>query len=840
MKRAALLFSFLLLSEARAEIILTEVMFNPRGNENSNEFVELFNASSADSISLAGWRIGDQSASEDIIAWQSGLKLAPQQFAVILDPSYFTSSTQYDALIPPEALILTISDNAFGSGGFSNSAAETVILINAAGDTVAKYFYSLGNPDGISDEKINLNEDDSPQNWTNALSVDGTPGARNSVAPSLIDAGLAAGSLQIEPGALREGMTATIRVLVRNLGVAPVAVFQVDFNLVATSPEFPATIFLGNFLSSRTLAQDDSMDVTLITPALRVGKYTLRAQLTLDEDANARNDTLAIPVAIGWPRSTLVINEIMFTPASGQPEWLEIYNPQSFSVPLLNWMIEDEAGSRGAIEKNIFIPPRSLRVLTASADMATLFNLPEDAVILTNRFPSLNNSGDLILLRDFSDAVIDSVFYEGDWGAPGKSIEKIWHERDNNRRNWLPSAAAQGATPAEFNSVSPREYDLQLEQLRFTPAQPHYGENVELEAMILNRGRKALSNYTVHFFYDPIGAQDSTVMVELGAFAAAQALAPEDFATVKLVWPQPPSGKNVVIADVRAPQDLVLTNNHLTAELWVGYPAHTVAINEIYYAPRSSEVEWFELFNCSNATVNLARWRWQDAESEVAVIFPDSSFLLAPGAFAVISPKGSLPLLAPVAQRVVIGNWLTLNNEADRIRLWDFNKGLQDSVSFRNGWGGDTGFSLERINPRLPTQDSSNWSTCVDLAGATPGQQNSIYTSILPSATSLSISPNPFSPDEDGFDDFAIFNLNLPVTTASVHLKIYDLRGRLVRWLLNNRSVGSAFQVVWNGRDDEGQAVRSGVYLVFMQAISANAGTLLSAKTTVVLARPGN
>lgn len=840
MKSAALLFSFLLLSEARAQIILSEVMFNPRGNENSNEFVELFNASSADSISLAGWRIGDQSASEDIISWQSGLKLGPQQFAVILDPSYFTSSTQYDALIPPEALILTISDNAFGSGGFSNSSAETVILIDAAGDTVAKFSYSLGNPDGISDEKINLNEDDSPQNWANALRVDGTPGARNSVAPSLLDAGLAAGSLQIEPGALREGMTATIHVLVRNLGLAAVATFQIDFTLVPASPEFSETIFLGNFISSRTLTHDDSIEATLMTPALRAGKYLLRAQLTLDDDANAHNDTLAIPVAISWPHSTLVINEIMFSPASGQPEWLEIYNPQSFSVPLLNWMIEDESGSRGAIGKNIFIPPRSLRVLTASADMTTLFNLPEHAVILTTRFPSLNNSGDLILLRDFSNAVIDSIFYEGDWGAPGKSIEKIWHERDNNRRNWLPSAATQGATPAEFNSVSPREYDLQLEPLRFTPAQPRYGESAEMEAMILNRGRRAISNYTVHFFYDPIGAQDSTVMVELGAFAATQALAPEDFTTVKLVWPQPPSGKNFVSAEVRAQQDLVMMNNHIAAELWVGYPAHTVAINEIYYASRSGEVEWFELFNCSNATVNLARWRWQDAESEVAATFPDSSFLLAPGAFAVISPKGSLPLLAPAGQRVVVGNWLTLNNEADRIRLWDFNEGLQDSVSFRDDWGGDTGFSLERINPRLPAQDSSNWSTCVDFAGATPGRQNSVFISILPSAASLSISPNPFSPDEDGFDDFAIFNLNLPVTTASVHLKIYDLRGRLVRWLLNNRSVGSDFQVVWNGRDDEGHALRSGVYLVYMQAIQANAGALLSAKTTVVLARPGN
>lgn len=840
MKRATLLLPLLLLGEAQAQIILSEVMFNPRGSENSNEFVELFNASLVDSISLAGWRIGDQSASEDIIAWQSGVKLGPQQFAVILDPSYFTSSTQYDALLPPEALILTISDNAFGSGGFSNSSAETVILIDAAGDTVAKYFYSLGNADGVSDEKINLNEDDSSQNWANALRVDGTPGARNSVAPSLLEAGLAAGSLQIAPGALREGMTATIRVLVRNLGVAPVAAFQVDFNLVATSPEFPATIFLGNFVSSQTLAHDDSLEAALTTPALRAGKYALRAQLMLAGDANASNDTLSLPVAIGWPRATLVINEIMFAPASGQPEWLEIYNPQSFSVPLPNWVIEDEAGGRGMIGQAVLIPPRSLRVLTASADLATLFNLPEHAVILTNRFPSLNNSGDLILLRDFSDAVIDSVFYEGDWGAPGKSIEKIWHERDNNRRNWQPSAAAQGATPAEFNSVSPREYDLQLEQLRFTPAQPHDGENVELEAVILNRGRKALSNYTVHFFYDPIGAQDSTVMVELGAFAAAQALAPEDCSTVKLAWPEPPSGKNFVIAEVRAPQDLVAMNNHMVSELWVGYPAHTVAINEIYYAPRSGEVEWFELFNCSNSAVNLARWRWQDAESEEAATFPDSSFLLAPGAFAVISPKGSLPLLAPGGQRVVAGNWLTLNNEADRIRLWDFNEGLQDSVSFRDRWGGDTGFSLERINPKLPAQDSSNWSTCVDLAGATPGQQNSIFTAILPSAASLQISPNPFSPDEDGFDDFAIFNLNLPVTTASVHLKIYDLRGRLVRWLLNNRSVGSNFQVVWNGRDDEGHALRSGVYIVFLQAIQANAGTLLSAKTTVVLARPGN
>ncbi|MDZ7265702.1 MAG: lamin tail domain-containing protein [candidate division KSB1 bacterium] len=837
MKRALLVLG-LLAARAGAQVILSEVMFNPRGNENHNEFVELFNASVTDSVSLAGWRIGDQAAVDNIVAWRAGLVLRPQQFAVILDPTYFSSSTQYQTLIPAEALVVTISDNAFGSGGFSNSTAETVILLNAAGDTVAQYLYSPGNPDGISDEKIELTDDDGPANWADALSADGTPGARNSVMPGLHDAGLVPGSLQIEPAALRAGTAARVRLRVRNHGLAAIATFKITLHLMPARPEYFAPVSPGEATFGQSLGRGEETEVALMTVPLPAGEYILQARLSLADDSNARNDALDLPVAIGWPRQTIVINEIMFAPAGGRPEWLELYNPQSHDVPLQDWWAVDEAGSRAAVVENYSIPARSLRVLTASRGLAALYHLPEHAVLLTPAFPLLNNAGDLIVLRDFSGAVIDSVFYEGDWGEAGKSIEKIWYERDNSRRNWLPSRGARGATPADFNSVSPREYDLQLELLSFLPARPRAGEPVRLTAGVFNRGRRALENFTVHFFHDPVGTQDATLLEELGAVTVSQALAAEQTIMVGLDWPQPPSGINRVMAEAREPRDLVMDNNRTMAEVPVGYAAHTLVINEIYYAPRSGEVEWFELFNLSNAPVNLRRWRWRDADAEETASLPDSTLILLAGGFAVVAAAGTLPNPGNTAVHVVPSRWLTLNNDRERLSVWDFNGGWQDSVAFRSTWGGAAGFSLERINPRLPAQDSSNWSTCVAAAGATPGRQNSVFTAILPSAATLSISPNPFSPDDDGIADFAICQLNLPVATASVHVKIYDLRGRLVRWLLNNRPVGSNFQVVWDGRDENGRLLRSGVYLVFLQAVHGNSGRLLSAKTTVVLARP--
>ncbi len=72
--------------------------------------------------------------------------------------------------------------------------------------------------------------------------------------------------------------------------------------------------------------------------------------------------------------------------------------------------------------------------------------------------------------------------------------------------------------------------------------------------------------------------------------------------------------------------------------------------------------------------------------------------------------------------------------------------------------------------------------------------------------------PNPFNPET-----------SIPFYTpeqASVSVRIYDLLGRSVRTLLAKRVSAGYHNVVWNGTDNDGRPVGSGVYLVQMQSSS--------------------
>ena len=178
-----------------AEVVLTEVMFDPLGSDYHDEYVEILNADRSESVDLSGWMIGDGREVDAVTPASDGAVLAPGQYGLILDPGYFESSGAYDPL-PVDALLLTIRDSAFGSGGWSNSSPEPVILIDADGDTVASYTYSIGNKPGHSDEKIAIDGGDGPQNWADSSVEGGTPGSPNSVGFSDNDV---SGELRVTP-----------------------------------------------------------------------------------------------------------------------------------------------------------------------------------------------------------------------------------------------------------------------------------------------------------------------------------------------------------------------------------------------------------------------------------------------------------------------------------------------------------------------------------------------------------------------------------------------------------------------------------------------------------------
>jgi flagellar hook assembly protein FlgD len=101
--------------------------------------------------------------------------------------------------------------------------------------------------------------------------------------------------------------------------------------------------------------------------------------------------------------------------------------------------------------------------------------------------------------------------------------------------------------------------------------------------------------------------------------------------------------------------------------------------------------------------------------------------------------------------------------------------------------------------------------------------------------TELRVAPSPFSVERDGGTRI---RYRLDETPSLVRVQIFDARGRRVRTLEEARLSGPSGELVWNGRNDDGHRVRVGVYVVFLEAVRAENGSVVQLKTPVVVARP--
>jgi hypothetical protein len=83
-------------------------------------------------------------------------------------------------------------------------------------------------------------------------------------------------------------------------------------------------------------------------------------------------------------------------------------------------------------------------------------------------------------------------------------------------------------------------------------------------------------------------------------------------------------------------------------------------------------------------------------------------------------------------------------------------------------------------------------------------------------APRLTAVPNPFNPGTE-------LRFTLP-QAGPVSVRVFDLKGRRVRVLAQDRPLPAGEQsLIWNGADDTGRVVASGVYLVRLEAPGARA-----------------
>jgi hypothetical protein len=307
-----------------------------------------------------------------------------------------------------------------------------------------------------------------------------------------------------------------------------------------------------------------------------------------------------------------------------------------------------------------------------------------------------------------------------------------------------------------------------------------------------------------------------------------------------------------VIVDVDYPQDERQANNRTFVPVRVGFAQRALVINEIMFAPLSGNAEYVEVMNVSNGDIDLAGWSICDRPGSDGhtntFTLATATHPLHSGELFVLASDSSIVKLFPHLRTVdprlvVIENLASLgfNNDGDDVTLRDITGTAIDSVAYLPSWHNPsvadyTGRSLEKIQPLLGSNDARAWSTSVYAVGGTPGLSNSILVTTLPAQSTLSCSPNPFSPDGDGAEDFVVIHYEVPLTISMVNIKIFDVKGRLIRRLANSEPSAARGNVVWDGLDDEKRKARIGIYVVFLEAIDDRGGVLETAKGVVVLA----
>lgn len=109
------------------------------------------------------------------------------------------------------------------------------------------------------------------------------------------------------------------------------------------------------------------------------------------------------------------INEIMSAPETGEKEWVELYNTTDEDILLEDWQLEEGAGQK-----------------------STLFGTIASKGYLVFEKSSLNNSGDVIILKDKTGKIIDQVVY-GDWNDGDSSDNYVAPSKGNSLILWQDS-----------------------------------------------------------------------------------------------------------------------------------------------------------------------------------------------------------------------------------------------------------------------------------------------------------------------------------------------------------------------------------------------------------------
>ena len=722
------------------------------------------------------FKIKYQTSTPDlIVAANDSTLLAPKGYAVIFQGNYDFQNGIYNSLIPSNALTLKIDNNSFGSSGMANTSDRILFLLNSLDDTLSAYTYSANNSAGISDEKISLTDDNTGSNWANSHLINGTPGFKNSVTP--IDYDLSLSSITISPKQPIDGDDVIVTAKIKNIGLqtADNYTVQIYYDLNSDSVGSASELILNQQFSS--LSAGDSNSVSVLMNSLSSKTYSIISKVIFSNDEDTSNNSKYFSFTVTPPGNNyndIVINEIMYAPSSGEPEWIEIYNRSSAAINLKGLSVSDNLTKVKVIQNNFNLDASSYLIISKDSSILNFYNVGSQIIVST--FPSLNNTGDAVVIKDSLNVVLDSLEYLPGWGGStgGKSLERISiNESSTIQSNWGTSQSLKKATPGKVNSITPKNNDLKI--LSFKPEKDFaiIGESINFQIKIKNAGLSPPNNFQI-LFYKDLNKDSIPQPNELISNLSGNSIQPNDSAIYTVSTNNFENGVNSFIAKINFTDDEDTTNNFAITKIsaaQINEGRNDIVINEFMYAPTSPQPEWIEIFNRSDKIINLKNYKIADENDTVVVV--KNSITLNPKEYFVITKDSSIINYYNLKSKFIKASFPTLNNSGDRIILIDSLNRTIDSLEYLFTWGGSNGKSLERKEADSLSTNSSNWATSVSPFKATPGEINSVTQKDF----DITVSKINFTPGKPYFgDDVTISAVikNVGKNNSSFNVFLYE------------------------------------------------------------------
>ncbi|MEA2104050.1 MAG: lamin tail domain-containing protein [Candidatus Cloacimonadota bacterium] len=801
------------------QIKINEVYYNHPGSDTGYEWIEIFNSGQI-SQNLSQWQIETGGSGFAIDFTFPDVIIGSGEFLII--------GEEY----VPQADIIT--ELNFYNGG---SHTEGIRLISASGDTIDTILYSSPNGNNLPGDANqpgiyfapNVGDGHSlirfpDGNDTNNCEQDffdcaePNPGSANNLVMDLEIL-----SIQILP----ENPDSLDEIIVS---------FEAQNNsqITVQSEEWSYRIFWdenllleGNYPTA--LQPQQNITITENIGTLSAGYNLLSVEIIFPEDDEPQNNFASASILLGI--TPLIINEFLYRPESPNAEWVEIYNRSERDFNLFGWKIKDSGNNWNLICTNKLLPAGEYAIIAEDTISVKNYYNENLRLFQTDDWSNLNNSTpDAVVFADSNCTLLDSVYYiPANYSCPPNfSLERI-NPFQNLPNNWEVCTDTCGATPGEINSVTPASYDLGAISLK----KDVFANNITLLGVCKNVGFEDIENALAIFFLDDF--DDEYEENEI-IFSTNLSLSSGDSLEISFTLENIEKDYYRFGFILHCANDLKEENDQIftTFNSLQNYP---ICINEIMSAPSGDEPEWLEVFHDFSYPLEIVGWQIADFTNTVEIYM--ENFVILPDEYIILlsdlSDSNFIKdkYFSDESYPLHFAEGLpSLNNSEDKLILLDEYGSRLDSIRYYADWGEVENNSLERVNPIHNSNDPSNWESSVAEIGATPGRQNSIFVHQLGHDVKLSITPNPISLREKRS---VLIEYNLPEIISEVNVRVFDVKGRLIKIIADQDWVGSKGSLLWDCKDEAGKVMPVGIYIIHLEAGGKNSEKVYHKVKTMVI-----